>query len=76
MHSFAVQAMRTFFQLFDTLITWEISASTTARRANWTLLNIASDMELADAAFKCELYARALLHLEYELFDQKDFLPK
>lgn len=76
MHSFAVQAMRTFFQLFDTLITWEISASTTARRANWFLLNIASDMELADAAFKCELYARALLHLEYELFDQKDFLPK
>ena len=68
----AKNAMRLFFQLFDVLNKWRIAAGSTHDRGQkWISLNIETDDTLADAAYECDLYLRALHHLEFHIVENK-----
>lgn len=70
-HGFPRQAMQVMFSLFDRLNSWKISAGEMQRRPTWTALRIASEEQLMEAAKKCEMYLRALMHLEFYIRDHK-----
>ncbi|OHT07911.1 PIKK family atypical protein kinase [Tritrichomonas foetus] len=66
---FARQALQILFSLFDTLASLSISVGEKRHISNWPTLGIASESQLADAAFQCELYQRSLQHIELDLHD-------
>lgn len=69
----AKNAMRLFFQLFDLLNKWRIVVGSVYNRGpKWISLKIATDDILADAAFQCELYLRALYHIEIYINEDRD----
>jgi serine/threonine-protein kinase ATR len=72
---FALTVIRHFFALFDRLSNWDISPGKCKRRANWRVLGIATDLELANAAGQCGLYSRSLLHLEFHIRDAQSMSP-
>lgn len=68
---FAKQALLVFFSLFDTLALKSISPGNKPHIPYWKYLLIASDDQIADAALKCELYYRALQHIEFKIYDDR-----
>jgi serine/threonine-protein kinase ATR len=70
LHDFAKLALQALFELFDDLSVWEIYAGMKPPRSSWTALGVANELQLSEIASSCDLYPRALMHLELHIRDR------
>lgn len=66
---YSKQVMQILFSIFDSLYNMNITITAVQRVADWNSTNLATEYQLAKAAYECELYFRALQHLENEIRD-------
>ena len=65
----ARMAIPVLFSLFDSLNKWNVRAGKVKRLPSWQTLEVADEKRLMEAAKKCEMYLRALQHLEFYIRD-------